>query len=188
MLNRVLSATQWAAVTAVAAAILVGISFQARREGPAARGNQGPPVIVDVRGDVGNPGVHLLKGPARTVGEALAAAGGSPVELASEIASQPVRSGRSIRVVRKPSGGADVSTEAMPAAARLSLGLKLDVNEAAEEDLVLVPGLKPEVAKEIVRRRGKMPFQKIDELIAVSGVGPRSVAKWRDYLSASGAD
>ena len=127
-------------------------------------------------------------GPTATVAEAVAAAGGfsngPPVDIPPETASRPVPTGRAIHVVRTAAGGVDVRFESMTAAARLTLGLRLDLNEASEEDLLLVPHMKPEFAREIASRRNQTPWKQLDELTAIPGIGPRTVQKWRDYLRA----
>lgn len=187
MLNRCLPGTQWAAVVAAAVAILLLSVLWARREEAGGKGNVLCPEIVEVRGEVRNPGAYLLEGSSATVAAALAAAGGIPAEQIRE-ASLPVRTGQVIHAARNASGGYDVRLEPMPAAARLALGRKLDLNEASEEDLLLVPGMKPEFAGEIVRRRRQAAWARVEDLAVLSGVGPAGVKRWRDYLRAGEAD
>lgn len=187
MLNRCVPGSQWAAVVAAAVAILLVSALWARREEAGRQGKAVRPEIVEVRGEVRNPGTYLLEGTSATVAGALAAAGDIPAEQIRE-ASLPVRTGQVIHAARNASGGYDVRLEPMPAASRLALGLKLDLNDASEEDLLLVPGMKPQFAGEIVRRRRQAAWTRVEDLTVLSGVGPAGVKRWREYLRAGEAD
>jgi DNA uptake protein ComE-like DNA-binding protein len=70
----------------------------------------------------------------------------------------------------------------MPAAARLVLGEKLDLNSVSQEDLLLIPGMRPNLAAAIVNRRGNEPWVALDDLQEVPGIGPGLVRKWKDHL------
>ena len=61
----------------------------------------------------------------------------------------------------------------LSAAQRLTIGARLDVNQASAEDLALLPGVGPQLAKAIVdERQRRGGFKSLDELDAVPGVGP----------------
>jgi DNA uptake protein ComE-like DNA-binding protein len=47
--------------------------------------------------------------------------------------------------------------------------LKLDPNTADQDTLTLIPGIGPDLAERIVAAR---PFQTVDELQRVNGIGP----------------
>jgi hypothetical protein len=55
----------------------------------------------------------------------------------------------------------------------------LDVNNASSRELDDLPGVTPMVASGIVQMR---PFEDIDGLLRVKGVGPKTLAKIRQYL------
>jgi DNA uptake protein ComE-like DNA-binding protein len=74
--------------------------------------------------------------------------------------------------------------EPMDAAARLTLGQKLDLNEAGVAELCLVPGMPAQIAQAIVERRRSKVWRSLDELREISGVGPKTVANWAHYLEA----
>ena len=73
----------------------------------------------------------------------------------------------------------------MPAAARLALGEKLNVNEATEDELMLVPQMKVGFASAIINRRSRQKWQRLEELEEISGVGPKTVERWQSYLVAN---
>jgi len=53
----------------------------------------------------------------------------------------------------------------------------LDLNTASEEQLTTLPGIGEELARRIVEYRGtKGPFESVEELTEVSGIGPGKLA------------
>src|SRR5690606_32681181 len=106
------------------------------------------PAIVEVKGDVVTPGVYVLDGRRGTVGEAVGAAGGVKGDgtegVRPEVFAERIQSGQALSI----SGGAgrtrEVTVGLMDAAARLAMGLKLDLNRASERELSAVPLIKPE--------------------------------------------
>jgi competence protein ComEA len=188
MLKRVIPSTQWAAITLVAAFIFALLLIRAWES----RHPQAPPspapIIVEVQGDVLRPGVHILSGPTGTVSDALSAAGWSPTRpdltIPQDLAQRAVETGKRIHVSHKANAPPDVTVENMDAAARLTLGSRLDLNLASEGELLLVPRMKPDWAKAIVERRRQLPWKTIDDLQEISGIGPKTVEKWRKLLDA----
>lgn len=60
---------------------------------------------------------------------------------------------------------------------------KLDVNRATQEQLQTVPGIGPALARRIVEwRREHGPFETLEELLHVRGIGPRTLDRIRPYL------
>jgi len=69
----------------------------------------------------------------------------------------------------------------LTAGQRRTLGLKLDLNAASADDLTLVPGVGPALAKAIVDRRQALGhFASWDEVDAVPGVGAERLAALRE--------
>ena len=54
---------------------------------------------------------------------------------------------------------------------------KLNVNSASIEEMLSVPGMTNDIAKQIVKRRVKRAFASIEELQELKGVGPSTVQK-----------
>jgi 5'-nucleotidase/UDP-sugar diphosphatase len=62
----------------------------------------------------------------------------------------------------------------------------LNVNKATQEELEALPGIGPTLAKRIIDwRETKGPFQKVEDLLQVSGIGPAKLAAIRDLVSVS---
>jgi competence protein ComEA len=62
-------------------------------------------------------------------------------------------------------------------------GQSLDVNTATEAELTQLPGVGPSLARRIVEyREANGPFQTIDDLQNVSGIGPSKFAKMEPYI------
>src|SRR5437867_750883 len=66
---------------------------------------------------------------------------------------------------------------------------RLDLNRADARELDALPGVGPVLAERIVQQRGRFgPFQELDELLAVRGVGPRLLERLRPRLRLGAAD
>ncbi len=64
-------------------------------------------------------------------------------------------------------------------------GYRVDVNRAGWAELALVPGLGETLSRRIValrQARGR-PFETLEELLAVDGIGETILAKLRPYLT-----
>ena len=61
---------------------------------------------------------------------------------------------------------------------------KINVNQASASELERVPGLGPKLSRRIVEfREANGAFQKLEDLIKVQGIGPKSLEKIDDYLT-----
>jgi competence protein ComEA len=142
-------------------------------------------VVVEVRGDVRHPGIFMLDAPV-TVMRALTAAGGCLCSrdggTQTPSGQQPVFTGQRLQVACLDQGSVQLEIVAMDAAARLTLGLKLDLNAASAADLALLPGMRLHWAGVMVERRSREPWRELSELQEIPGIGPRTVEKWADYL------
>lgn len=60
---------------------------------------------------------------------------------------------------------------------------QVDINRAAIEDLIQLPSIGPVIARRIVEyRESQGPFQNIDELIRVPGIGAKKLAVLQPYI------
>jgi competence ComEA-like helix-hairpin-helix protein len=73
--------------------------------------------------------------------------------------------------------------EKMFGAEGLLIGKKLNVNLAQKRDLETLPGIGPTLAQRIISFREKHgPFQRMEELKRVKGVGAKKFAQIKPYL------
>lgn len=71
----------------------------------------------------------------------------------------------------------------LPQALRLLCGEKIDLNRAEEEDLVLLPGIGEQRARQIVeQRKATGPFSSPRDLLKIPGIGPKTIERLEDWL------
>ena len=72
--------------------------------------------------------------------------------------------------------------------ARPSTQRAVNINTATADQLQLLPGVGPALAGRIIAfREANGPFNKVDELTAVQGIGDKSLEKLRPYVVTNGA-
>lgn len=169
----------------VALSLLTMVCVKAVRGHTSGSAAPSPISVISVRGDVSRPGVYVFNGREADVREALQRAGLDRPERrwpARRVLAEPVASGREIRVSCAEDEPCRARVRPADAALRLALGKPLDLNRASEADLLLIPGMKPDVASAIVRKRREHAWKGLDQLQSVRGVGPKSVERWSPYL------
>ena len=61
---------------------------------------------------------------------------------------------------------------------------KLNINQASAEDLAQLKGIGPEYAARIVEYRAKNgPFEKVEDIMNVSGIGPKTFEENKDLIT-----
>ena len=66
---------------------------------------------------------------------------------------------------------------------------RLDVNNATEYELTLLPGIGPRTAEAIVQERQERgPFRSLEDMQRVSGIGPRTVEAIRPHAMCAPPD
>jgi len=129
-------------------------------------GLEQPDVTVSVAGAVAVPGVYALPWGSR-VEDAVTEAGGftSTAEETLVNLADPLTTGEMVLVPE----------------ARTATGEgRLSLNTATERELeLLVPGVGPVTAAAIVAAR---PFESVEDLLEVSGIGPATLEKIRPYV------
>jgi competence protein ComEA len=139
-----------------------------------------PPIVVQVRGGAVKPGFYLLESSGATVGAA-AATSGCKLKIPEALAAVKLRSGQSLGIYRGQTG-VKIKLGRMPAPALLACGLKLDLNSATLDDLLLIPHLRPAIASAIVKGRALRPWKSPDELLQIRGIGPKTLQKLHGYV------
>jgi competence protein ComEA len=59
----------------------------------------------------------------------------------------------------------------------------IDVNKADAAELQKLPGIGPKMAERVMDSRRQKPFQSIDDLRRVKGIGPKTLDKIRPYVT-----
>ncbi len=62
---------------------------------------------------------------------------------------------------------------------------RVDLNHATEAELVALPGIGPSKAAAIVAYRERRPFQRIEQIMRVRGIGRGTFRQIRDRLTVS---
>jgi competence protein ComEA len=136
------------------------------------------PLRVHVAGAVLRPGLVVLD-PGAIVADAVDAAGGAlpAADLDSLNLAAPVEDGQRILV---PLPGTSVPTGENPGPT--SAGA-LDLNQASVAELEALPGIGPSLASAIVQYREQNgPFQSVEELLSVPGIGATRLAQLRGLV------
>ncbi|MFH1655771.1 MAG: helix-hairpin-helix domain-containing protein [Candidatus Omnitrophota bacterium] len=61
---------------------------------------------------------------------------------------------------------------------------KVNINEAAEEELLKLDGIGPALAKRIIKfRNGYGPFEKIEDIKRIYGIGDKKFEQIKDFLT-----
>jgi len=139
--------------------------------------------VVEVSGDVPNPGIFILRNPP-TLKEAIQKAGGLKEVALFETASssEALETGTLITVVKE--SGIKIKLGRMEAGKLLIFSIPLDINRVSAEDFCLIPGIGESLAREIVayreRRRG---FRSVEELKNVKGIGEKKYQTFKKCLT-----
>jgi len=152
--------------------------------------------VVEVSGEIRNPGVYLFSNPP-TLREAIEKAGGLKEIARVDISptSEILETGTLLSVSSSPPPGdteKDLATRGqggmkqdeiririgrMAANKLLVFSIPLDLNQVSMEDLCLIPGIGTSVAQEIITYREKRrAFRSVEELKEVKGIGEK---KWK---------
>lgn len=142
-------------------------------------------VLVHVAGAVANPGVVELADGARVL-DALARAGGAAddADLTAVNLARVVVDGEQIVVPRV--GEAPVAAPGVSGSGGAGSGAPglVNLNAADATALETLPGVGPAIAARIIAWRDENgPFRSVDELLAVSGIGEKTLDGFRDLVT-----
>lgn len=154
-----------------------------------AKSSSAAEVYVDVDGAVVRPGVYRLKDGAR-VSQAIDAAGGLTAEadVTGLNRASKVADGQKIYVPKvgeqqtvSADGGADGGA-VLASGANDVAGL-VNINTASAAELQTLSGIGPSMAQSIIDERTKNgAFASVDDLVRVSGIGEKKLAKIKDCI------
>ena len=134
-------------------------------------------VVVETSGEVCNPGIYLFENPP-TLQHVIEEAGGlkEGVSIDLDGRSETLETGTLVTVLRESNELITVRVGSMDVKARLVFSIPIDLNRASSEDLCLIPGIGPSLAREIiVYRQKRNGFRSVEELNQVKGMGEK---KW----------
>jgi len=150
------------------------------------------PITVYVSGAVFKPGVYTLS-PGSRVHEAIQLAGGATsnadltrINLADWLCdAQQIyvpkigEENPPVPPVRQSAMGSDAS-----GAGRSTGKSKININTASAQELETLPGIGPAYAERIIRYRQEHgPFQRIEDITQVKGIGPKTLEKIEDFIT-----
>tara|TARA_B100001971_G_scaffold182135_1_gene179282 strand:- start:153 stop:731 length:579 start_codon:yes stop_codon:yes gene_type:complete len=171
------------ALGGLAIAVIVGIvrgagSAQSLAPAPVTVATASTSLYVHVSGAVNAPGLYVLHADARVV-DAVAAAGGlaEDAEATGVNLARPVSDGEQVivpRVGEAPAAGpAGVTADG-----------RVNLNSADEGALDTLPGVGPAIAGRIIEwREANGRFASVDDLLSVSGIGPKMLESLRDLVT-----
>jgi competence protein ComEA len=146
-------------------------------------------VVVEVAGEVRNPGVYLFQNPP-TLKEVIEKAGGlkETAQFNSPSSTEALETGTLLSINKESPQKIKVKMERMAANKLLVFSIPLDLNRVSMEDLCLIPGIGESLAQEIItyreRRKG---FRSVEELKNVKGIGGKKYQVLRTYFSVTQA-
>lgn len=142
-------------------------------------------IPIEVQGDVRRPGVYLFESPPAAKEVILRAGGIRDVpSLDLGTPSEALGAGTLLTVVQTAPDEIKVKLGRMEARKLLVFSIPVDLNRASEEDLCLVPGIGPQIARDIVaHRRARGGFRSVEELRNIKGIGPKNYPLLRDFFT-----
>lgn len=81
--------------------------------------------------------------------------------------------------------GLSLGASAHAATAKVISGT-INLNQASVEQLKILPGVGDVKASMIIQARTQKPFAKPEDVLAVKGIGEKTLAKWSPYISFQG--
>jgi competence protein ComEA len=96
----------------------------------------------------------------------------------------PLKNGMTL--ITDPDSSGPVLLTTIGNSRKLALGMPIDLNQATDEELLLIPGVGEVTAKNILELRcKKINFTKIEELMEIRGIKEKKLAKLKLYLYVS---
>jgi len=137
-------------------------------------------IVVHVVGAVQKPGVYHLPAGSR-VYQALEQAGGKleGADLERINLAQPLVDGQQVFL---PMKGAEGAGQPLPAGGAASG--KVNINTASKDELEDLPGIGAVKAQSIINYREQHgPFQRVEDLLEVSGIGDKTLAEIKELIT-----
>jgi len=86
-------------------------------------------------------------------------------------------------IVNSELNNQDIVVTEMSNQTKLSIGLPIDLNQASEEDLLLIKGIGPATAEKIITLRGELKrFKNIKQLMEIKGIKEKKMKEIEKFL------
>lgn len=147
-----------------------------------------PPAVginVDVSGAVLHPGVYELP-PGSRVEDAIEAAGGFLPDAYPESLNMaaPLSDGTKVLVPLRPETSEENPDATSSKTPIYGAGFPININTASKNTLTALPGIGEVKAQAIIDYRTEHgPFTDPEQLMEVSGIGPATYEKLKDYIT-----
>lgn len=147
-----------------------------------------PGVVVDLRGEVVNPGVYELQAGSR-LDDAVVAAGGltddadlTQLNLAARLQDGSIVTVPSVAKLTEVGSGNDVDSGGTTSGSQPSSLVNL--NTANEQELESLPGVGEVTAGRIIEyREANGPFHSVDDLVHIQGISMKTINGLRDLVT-----
>jgi competence protein ComEA len=143
-----------------------------------------PQWIIEVAGAVKIPGIYVFHAPP-TANDALQRAGGPMNRECAALGrlNTPLVTGTRLEIRTTERRSDRVAVSPMEPAKKFVLGIPIPLNQAGAEALAIIPGISHSLAHRIVEfRDSNGPFQSLNDLDRVKGVGPKKLERFRSCL------
>jgi competence protein ComEA len=140
--------------------------------------------VVEIVGEVRNPGVYIFQNPA-TLKEAIEKAGGfkEPAQFDRGSSSEILETGTLVNITKELPEVVKVKLGRMASNKLLVFSIPLDLNQVTAEDLSLIPGIGESLAREIVaHRKRRKGFRSVEELKNVKGIGEKNYQAFKTFF------
>lgn len=136
-------------------------------------------LIVHVSGSVKRAGVYQLEKDKRII-DAIEKAGGMLEEADSDALNlaEKIKDGMKIYVPKKG--------EKPTTSTNLKSQSYIDLNLAEKEELMILPGVGEKTADKIIAYREAQPFEKVEDLLKVSGFGKKKMEALKGLIAVGG--
>ncbi len=147
------------------------------------------PISIFINGEVAEPGIYQLPYDSR-VQELIQLAGGFTAEAFVDVVNlaQPLTDGMHVHVPAEGNEQVAIPLVSTPPSTTKSDGQMADglinLNTATQSQLETLPGVGPSTAEKIlVYREDNGPFQSIEAVMDVSGIGPAKFEKMAEFIT-----
>ncbi len=142
--------------------------------------------LVEVDGSVNRRGVYSV-GRGESIFDAIVKAGGikDKISLPPEILQTKIEKSCRLHILPEGNEKGRITVEPLAPQKLPVLSIPININTASLEELNTLPGIGPKIAQAIIDyREGGEKFTSPEDLVRVSGIGPKKLAAIRAHITA----